>query len=66
MHTKFSTSFAWSQQWIPKLRAAVGYYAFRPATYEEDTKEATDLIMLEASGLRVACRVRTPGYVEKY
>jgi len=65
-HTNFLGSFKWAQTWIPKIAPILGRYAFRESTFEEDTKEATDLIVLRAEGLRVACRVRKPGYVEKY
>jgi len=37
-----------------------------PAPELEDTTEATDLFVLKARDMRVACRVRRPGYVERY
>lgn len=64
--TSFATEFAWSRTWIPKIRRMVGPFLLREGTLYEDQREATDLIVLRTDGLRVACRVRKPGYAAKY
>lgn len=64
--TNYRDSFTWAQRWIPQLRRFLGSHAFRESTLEEDRKEATDLIVLRAPGLRAACRVRRPGYSERF
>jgi hypothetical protein len=64
--TKFSSSFAWSQAWLPKLREIIGPLILRPSTLAEDTTEATDLIVLKAEGIRIACRLRKPGYADAF
>lgn len=46
------------------MRKYIGPQLLRPGTLEEDQKEATDLIVLKADGIRIACRVRTPGYLK--
>lgn len=56
----------WSQQFIPELSKIVGPFLLRPTTYHHDAKEATDLIMLNARDLRIACRVRREGYADRY
>lgn len=56
----------WSQQFIPELSKIVGPFLLQPTTYHHDAKEATDLIMLNARDLRIACRVRRAGYADRY
>ena len=56
----------WSQQFIPELSKIVGPFLLQPTTYYHDAKEATDLIMLNARDLRIACRVRRAGYADRY
>ena len=62
----FSSEFKWSQTWIPRMRQLIGPCLLREATITEDQREATDLIVLKAEGLRIACRVRRPGYAHKW
>lgn len=64
--TDFSTEFKWSNQFIPRIRQIIGPLLLRPSTVKEDTEEATDLIMLRAEGIRIACRVRRPGFSQKW
>jgi len=64
--TSFESEFSWSATWIPKIRQLVGPMLLRQGTLDEDRREATDLIVLRAEGLRIACRVRRPGYAGKY
>lgn len=64
--TNFKGEFAWSATWIPKIREIIGPLVLREGTLHEDQHEATDLIVLRAEGLRIACRLRRPGYAEKY
>lgn len=56
----------WSQQFIPELARIVGPHLLQPTNYDIDAKEATDLIVLNARDLRIACRVRKAGYAERY
>lgn len=56
--TNFRSSFDWGQSWIPHITAIVGPRLLRVSTLKEDTTEATDLIVLKADGIRLACRVR--------
>lgn len=63
MRPEVRETFNWQAQYIPRIRAIVGAYLLQPATLEQDQREATDLIVLEAlKGPRIACRVRTPKY----
>ena len=57
---------AWSDRFIPAIKAIVGPHLLRESSFEEDTKRATDLVVLQARGLMIACRVRRPGYADRY
>lgn len=62
----YQTDRAWSDQWIPKIREIVGPYLLEPSSFEVDTKQAADLVVLTARDLTVACRVRRKGYAATY
>ena len=53
----------WSDQFIPAIKLIVGPMCILEGTEEQDCVEASDLVILRARGdLRIACRVRRPGY----
>lgn len=56
----------WSDTMIPQIKRIVGFYLLEPAAFELDAKEATDLMVLTARDMRIAARVRRPGYSDKY
>jgi len=56
----------WSDIWIPKICDIVGPLLLKPATFEWDTKEATDLRVLNARDMRIGCRMREEGTEQKY
>jgi len=56
----------WSDCMIPQIKSIVGPLLLEPAPFERDAKEATDLIVLKAKDMRIAARVRRPGYAERY
>lgn len=60
----YRDDFSWAQRWIPALRRFIGPYLLRVGTLREDRHQATDLIVLDAEGIRIACRVRRPGYAK--
>lgn len=55
---------AWSDKFIPEIQQIVGPLLLTPAPFELDTKQATDLIVLNARDMRIAARVRKPGYAK--
>lgn len=61
-HTDFESSFKWTQRFIPKIKEILAPRVIRVSNDKEDRTEATDLLTLRADGLRIACRVRRPGY----
>jgi hypothetical protein len=56
----------WSDKYIPRIKQLVGPYLLEPAPFLHDAKEATDLIILTAKDMRVACRVRRESYFNQY
>lgn len=62
----YSTDRRWSDRFIPAIQRIVGPYLLCESPFEIDAKQAADLITLKARDLTIACRVRRPGYIEKY
>jgi hypothetical protein len=56
----------WSDAYIPEICKIVGPRLLVTASFEVDTKQATDLILLKARDMRIAARVRRPGYAARY
>ncbi|MGR3702281.1 MAG: hypothetical protein ACU0A4_09355 [Paracoccaceae bacterium] len=56
----------WSDQFIPEIKRIVGAQLLKVASPDVDRREATDLLLLNAADLRIAARVRRPGYAERY
>jgi hypothetical protein len=54
----FRSDYEWQLKFVGRVKEIVGALLVQPATFEMDTTEATDLIVLKARELRIACRVR--------
>ncbi len=65
LRTDYQTDREWSDLYLPRIKALVGPHLLVPAPFEVDSEQATDLIVLRARDMMVACRVRRPGYVDK-
>ena len=63
---EFQTDFRYQSGFLPVIKAIVGPLLLEPSSFELDTREATDLLVLLARDMRIACRVRRQGYAEKY
>ncbi|SFD67678.1 hypothetical protein [Roseivivax sediminis] len=57
---------AWSDQFIPQIKHIVGAHLLQAAPDALDMRQATDLLMLDGKDLRIAARVRRPGYAERF
>lgn len=57
---------AWADQFLPEIKQLIGPHLLEPAPIEEDCREATDLMVLRARDLRIACRVRKFKYLKDY
>jgi hypothetical protein len=55
----------WSDQYIPACKLAIAPKLTSITSLENDTKHVGDLMVIEAAKL-IACRVRRPGYAERY
>jgi len=56
----------WSDKFIPEIKRIVGYHLLEISTLEQDTKQATDLIILNGRDKRIAARMRKQKYENRY
>lgn len=56
----------WSDRFLPTLQQLIGPLLLVPAAELEDRQHATDLTILTVRDMRIACRVRRPGYAQRY
>ena len=56
----------WSDAFIPAIKNIVGPLLLEESSFEVDTQQAADLIVLNAKDKTIACRVRRCGYEDKY
>ena len=62
----YATDREWSDIMIPQIRGIVGPRLLKPAPFDLDACEATDLLLFKARDMRIAARVRRPGYADRY
>lgn len=62
----YSTDRAYSDRFIPEIRRVVGPELLIVSTDEEDRTQATDMTILKGKDMKIACRVRRPGVIEKW
>lgn len=58
----YSEDRRWSDRFISEIKRIVGPYLLEESSFEVDTQQASDLIVMKANGVTVACRVRRPEY----
>lgn len=56
----------WSDAFIPAIKKIVGPLLLEESSFEVDTTQAADLIVLNARDKKIAARVRRLGYAERY
>lgn len=56
----------WSDLMVPQIKQIVGPFLLENAPFEFDAKQATDLMVFKARDMRIAARVRRPGYSDRY
>ena len=65
--TKYERERSFSDRYLPAIKAIVGPMLLEPASFEVDTKQATDLVILTARDIRIAVRVRRADkYLDRY
>ncbi|MFN3662809.1 hypothetical protein [Yoonia sp.] len=62
----YSVNRPCSDRILPEIRSLVGGHLLEVAADPFDMLQATDLMMLDARDIRVAARVRRPGYGNRY
>lgn len=55
-----------SDVYLDEIKKILGLYLIGEPPIEEDAERNTDLMVLKMDAVRIACRVRTVGYQEKY
>lgn len=66
MPPSFEEDFEWQRGYIPAVKQVLAQYLIAEAPAEEDMHHNTDLIVLKLDTVRVACRLRTHGYLARY
>lgn len=64
--SSYSLDRKWSDRFIPQIKALIGPFLLQESEPEVDMKQATDLVILKADDVAIACRVRRHGYADKY
>ena len=62
----YETDRAWSDRHIPAIKKIIGGYLLDVASAEVDQRQATDLVIIKDAGRQIACRVRRPGYSDRW
>lgn len=55
-----------SDAFIPEIKQILGGYLIAESPAVEDRERNTDLIVLRLEAVRIACRIRKPGYLGAY
>lgn len=61
----FAENFQWSQRFLPAVRGIVGPFLLHQASWTQDVKEASDLVVFECGAHRIAVRVRSYGWADR-
>ena len=64
MHYDLNRS--WSDQYLPDIKRLVGSHLLSISPEPLDRTCATDLLTLDARDMRIAARIRRPGYAERF
>lgn len=66
MNAAIERDYGWQRTLLPCVKRALAEILITEAPFEDDALRNTDLIVLKAEAIRVACRLRRYGYLEKY
>lgn len=66
MYLGYEEDRNFTDRFEPLIRRICGEHLIVPATEAQDAKEATDLLCLDLSSVRIGCRVRTNQYWPTY
>ncbi len=61
---RYTRQRRWSDQFIPAIKRIVGPYLLEESSFEVDTKQAADLVVVKAKNLTIAARIRRASYYQ--
>jgi hypothetical protein len=64
--SSFKEDYDWQFRFVDSICRIVGPLLVSPAPFDLDTREATDMLVLCARDMRIACRIRRPGFASLY
>tara|TARA_R100001377_G_C3121800_1_gene86187 strand:- start:29 stop:520 length:492 start_codon:yes stop_codon:yes gene_type:complete len=62
----YKTDRIWSDKFIDAAKEIIGPHLLNVSSFEVDTKEAADFVVVMGKNVTIACRLRRPGYAEIY
>jgi len=62
----YQSNREWSDKYLGQIKTIIGPHLLEESSFEIDTQQATDLVMINGKTKDIACRVRKPGYFDKY
>lgn len=62
----YEVNRAWSDRFIPRLKYLIGPQLLEVSSFDVDTQQAADLVVMRAKDQMIAARVRRHGYAERY
>jgi len=66
MKVGWETDKKWSDRYLPEIKSILGRCLIAEPPIEEDQERNTDLMVLRLDAVRIGCRIRKAGYLEKY
>lgn len=61
---RYTSQRRWSDQFIPAIKKIVGPHLLEESSFEVDTKQAADLVVVRAKNLTIAARIRRATYYQ--
>ncbi len=66
MRQQWEQQKAWSDRFLPEIKAILGQHLIGEPPVAEDTERNTDLMVLRMEAVRIGCRIRKIGYLRHY
>ncbi len=66
MKRDYATDRPWSDKMSDEIRSIVGPHLLRPSPMEMDMRQGADFFVFTAHDMRIAARVRRPGFADRY
>lgn len=62
----YAVDRTWSDRYLTAIKRIIGPHLLEESSFEVDTKQAADLVLIQAKDLKIACRVRRSTYKDRY